>query len=118
MVVLVLDDNLLSSTTVLNQLRLSGHEPVVAKSLSEALTAAAQRRPQFLLVNLGAATFDPLAFIRAVRADSRLQTCSLVGFCGHLEHARHAQAREAGCHHIITNAQALQHLAATLATLE
>ncbi len=118
MTVLVLDDNLLSRTTILNQLRVTGHAPELASNVSEALAVATQHHPDFVLINLAATTFDPLGLIRAFREDPHLRPCRLVGFCGHLEHARQTSAREAGCHYIITNAQALRQLAATLAMLD
>ncbi len=118
MTVLVLDDNLLSRTAILNQLRRSGHAPELASNIPEALAAATQHHPHFVLINLAATTFDPLVLIQAFRKDPHLSPCPLVGFCGHLEHARQTSAREAGCHYIITNAQALRQLAATLAMLD
>ncbi len=118
MVVLVLDDNLLSCTTVLDQLRRSGHTPIVAGTGPEALRAAHQHLPNLVLVNLAAHAFDPLVLIRAVRGDPALSTCRIVGFCGHLDEMRQTSARAAGCHHIITNAQAVHQLAATLANLK
>ncbi len=115
--ILVVDDNLLSSTTVLDQLQRAGHSPVVAAQLPEALFAAQQQPPDLILINLAATAFDPPNLIKAIRTDPGLRNCRVVGFCGHLEHARRASALEAGCDQVITNAVALRQLAVVLATI-
>lgn len=114
--VLVVDDNLLSSTAVLDQLRRAGHSSVVADALSKALAVAQEHPLDLLLVNLAAHTFDPSSLIRTIRGEPSIRHCRIVGFCGHLEHARRAAALEAGCDQVITNAVALRQLAAVLAT--
>lgn len=113
MLVVVFDDNLLSSASILNQLQSSGHEVVSASTALEARRAV-PRRPDVLLVNLTARSFDPPALISQLLREPAMQGTQVVGFCGHLDELRKKQALEAGCHHVISNAQAYKQLVATL----
>lgn len=116
MLVLIFDDNLLTSASVLDQLRRSGHEAVIVGTIQEARQAV-PRRPDVVLINLMARAFDPPALIRQLRAEPAFTSGRVVGYCGHLEHTRRARALDAGCHHVISNAQALRQLNETLAKL-
>lgn len=116
MLVLVFDDNLLTSASLLDQLAHAGHDAIVAATIEQARQDV-PHRPHAVLINLMARTFDPPALIRQLRGDPALGAGRLIGFCGHLEQTRRAQALEAGCDHVITNAQALKQLNETLDAL-
>lgn len=116
MLVLIFDDNLLTSASLLTQLQSAGHEAIFASTVAEARSAV-PRRPDALLINLMARAFDPPALIRQLLKDPPMHGAQIVGFCGHLDELRKAGAREAGCHHIISNAQAQKQLVATLEQL-
>jgi len=116
--VLVADDNLLSSTAVLDQLRRSGHSLAVVGTLREALGVAKREPPDLLLINLSVTAFDPPTLIKTFRSDPSIRNCRIVGFCGHLDHGRRTSALEAGCDQVITNAVALRQLATVLAGLQ
>lgn len=116
MLVLIFDDNLLSSASLVTQLRSGGHEVITAGTVQEARRVV-PRRPDAIVVNLVARAFDPPALIQQLRNDPAMHGARIIGFCGHLEHLRRAKALEAGCHHIISNAQAYKQLSATLEQL-
>jgi PleD family two-component response regulator len=117
MQVLVGDDNLQSSTAILSQLSIAGHRPTRARTEADALRIVQRLLPDLVLLNLAARSFDPFDLIKTFRGAPTLKEKRIVGFCGHLEHARRAKAQEAGCDHIITNAAAMGQLAAVLKTL-
>ncbi|HET6781646.1 MAG TPA: hypothetical protein VFH67_06095 [bacterium] len=116
MFVLVFDDNLLSSASLLSQLQSTGHDAIAVNTAVEARRAV-PRRPDALLINLMARAFDPYSLIHELREDPAMQDTPIVGFCGHLDELRKKSALEAGCHHIISNAQAHKQLVATLQQL-
>lgn len=113
---LIVDDNLLTSSALVEQLRRAGHETIVAGTASQALQPT-RRPPDVVLVNLTARAFHPPALVQEFRARSALRDSQIIGFCGHLETALRAAALEAGCDQVITNAQALRQLNHTLAQL-
>lgn len=116
MLVLIFDDNLLSSASLLNQLQSAGHDGIVAGTTQEARRSV-PRRPDVTLVNLMARSFEPPALIRQLRTEPVVRGITVVGFCGHLDQARRTKALEAGCHHVISNAQAHKQLVPTLEQL-
>lgn len=113
MLVLLFDDNLLSSASILNQLESAGHEAMSAGTILEARQAV-PRRPDAILINLTARSFEPPALIAQLLNEPAMQGSPLFGFCGHLDELRKSKALEAGCHHIISNAQAHKQLVTTL----
>lgn len=116
MLVLIFDDNLLSSASLLNQLQFAGHEGIIAGTVQEARRAV-PRRPDVILMNLVARSFDPPVLIRQLRSEAAMHGAPIVGFCGHQDALRKKNAVEAGCHRVISNAQAHKQLAATLEQL-
>ena len=116
MLILIFDDNLLSSASLLSQLQSSGHEALAVSTAVEARRTV-PRRPDALLINLMARAFDPPTLIRQLLMDPAMQGAQIVGFCGHLDELRKTGARDAGCHHVISNAQAHKQLITTLEQL-
>lgn len=116
MLVIVFDDNLLSSAAILNQLQSAGHEAVSAGTVADARRAV-PRRPDALLINLMARSFDPPALIRVLRSEPAMRGAQMIGFCGHRDELLKTKGREAGCRHIISNAQAHKQLVYTLEQL-
>jgi CheY-like chemotaxis protein len=114
--VVVFDDNLLSSASILNQLQSAGHEAIPAGTILEARQGV-PRRPDAILINLAARSFEPPALIRQLLNEPAMHGAQVIGFCGHLDEPRKTKAREAGCHHVISNAQAHKQLVVTLKQL-
>ncbi len=116
MFVLIFDDNLLSSASLLNQVQAGGHEAIIAGTVQEARHAV-PRRPDIILMNLVARSFDPPEVIRQLRSEAAMHGAPIVGFCGHEDALRKKNAIDAGCHHVISNAQAHKQLVGTLEQL-
>lgn len=114
--VLIVDDNLLSCTRLLHQVRQAGWS-ASGCGAGQALEGARRRRPDVIVVNLAARSPDPLALIRSVRAEPDLAAIRLLGFCSHTDTARRRAAAEAGCDRVATNASVARDLPALLADL-
>lgn len=113
---MIFNDNLLSSASILNQLQSAGHEALSASTVAEARHAV-PRRPDAILINLMARSFEPPALIRQLLKEPAMHGAQVIGFCGHLDELRKTSALKAGCHHIISNAQAHKQLITTLEQL-
>ncbi len=103
MLVLIVDDNLLSCTRLLNQLQMAGWQATAVGLGAEALTLARQRRPAAIIVNLASTVRDATLFIRTLKTEPDLAVIPVLGFCGHRETARREAAVAAGCDQIASN---------------
>jgi CheY-like chemotaxis protein len=99
--VLIVDDNLLSATRLLNQARAAGLTARAVGLGPEALSLARQRRPDVIVVNLMASRYDPALFVRALKAEPDLDPIPVLGFCGHREKVRREAAIAAGCDRVV-----------------
>lgn len=103
MLVLVVDDNLLSYTRLINQAQAAGWQARAVGPGPEGLTMARQHRPGAIVINLAAASHDAVLFIRALKAEPDLAPIPVLGFCGHREVRRREAAVAAGCDRVVTN---------------
>ncbi len=117
MLVLIVDDNLLSCTRLHNQVQAAGWLAREAGPGPEALVHARHSRPDAIVVNLAATTHDPALFIRSLKAEPGLAPIPVLGFCGHRERDRRAAAVRAGCDRVVSNASVAEHLPALLEDL-
>jgi CheY-like chemotaxis protein len=108
--VLLLDDNLLSSARITPQLQALGRQVKIARRLPETLDA-----PELVLINLGSRPLNGVTLIAACRA--RFPAARLVGFCGHLEVEIRREAKARGIDRLLTNDQAMAELATALAPM-
>src|SRR5690349_17598862 len=99
----LIDDNLLTSSTISAKLTALGLTPVVIGSPGEAVTRLAEAPPSLVLVNLSADRLQPLDLVRAIKAEPRLAGVPVIGFTGHTEQARIQAGREAGCDRVVAN---------------
>ncbi len=66
--------------------------------------------PRAILVNLNARRLDPVALIGALKADPATAGVPLLAFAGHVETAKHEDARAAGADLVATNSSVSLHL--------
>jgi len=108
--VLILDDNLMTSSAVQSQLWTHGHTASIVASAEHALDVLRMEAPQAAIVNLAAHGFNAADAIRVLRTDAAHGRVRIIGFCGHTDQVRRTGALEAGADLVITNAQALKTL--------
>jgi len=98
MTILLLDDNLMSSTRLQRALETQGH----------AVTVAARPAPlpgcEVVLINLGSRSLPGIDFIAECRG--LFPAAAVKGFCGHLEVEIRRAAKAAGIDQLLTNDQA------------
>lgn len=112
--VLLVDDNLLSSTRLVSALREQRDEVETASTLEAGMEAASRSRADILLVNLTSAAFDASTLIRTIRQDPQLRSLRIWGFCGHRDVTRRRAALAAGCDWVVANSQVMADLPALL----
>ena len=117
MFVLVVDDNLLSCTRLINQAKAAGWQARAVGPGPEGLTMARQHRPGAIVVNLAAASHDAALFIQAIKAEPDLAPIPVLGFCGHREVRRREAAVTAGCDRVVTNSAVSADLPALVTAL-
>jgi CheY-like chemotaxis protein len=81
--VLLVDDNRDSAESLAQLLRLFGHEIWQAYSGREALTAARNRRPDLVLLDIGLPDLSGYEVARQMRAESALAGATLVALTGY-----------------------------------
>jgi CheY-like chemotaxis protein len=101
--VVLLDDNLLSSSGLAAALKRLGYTVALLSDARDAPGRAAAANPRAILVNLTSLAWDANALVRDLKAEPRLAGVPVVGFAGHKEVERIAAAREAGCDHVVAN---------------
>ena len=115
---LVVSDDLLLPSRIREAARPLGYD--VQTAASEAAAGEAVRKtppPRAVLVGLNTRRFDPLGFIRALKADSNTQSLFVLAFAGHVETEKHTAAREAGADLVVANSSVALHLPQILARL-
>lgn len=108
--VLIVDENLLSCTRLIEQAQVAGWT-ASGCGPKAALAAARRRRPDVVVVNLAAASGDAPQVIRAFKTEPDLAPIPVLAFCGHREAARRKAAADAGCDRVVSNSSVAQHLA-------
>ncbi len=98
MKVLLLDDNLMSSTRLQRALEIQGHEVQVAATPDVAESV------DMVLINLGSRSLPGIELIS--QCQEMFPEATVNGFCGHLEIDIRRAAKAAGINKILTNDQA------------
>jgi CheY-like chemotaxis protein len=112
--IVVIDDNLLFSSSVTAGLKRLGYAPLLLDDARTAAERAASARPAALLVNLGSLRWDGTDLVRSLKAEPALAGVPVIGFTGHTEVARIEAARAAGCDHVVANSAIAGDLASVL----
>lgn len=111
--ILAVVPDLFFSTRILATARTVG-VPVDLSPLPRALAACTEAPPALVLIDLHA-TGDPMALIRALKADERTRDVRLIGFYSHVETALRRSALEAGIDEALPRSAFTQRLPELLA---
>nr|CAA9273103.1 hypothetical protein AVDCRST_MAG63-3063 [uncultured Armatimonadetes bacterium] len=114
---LLVADDLMFPSRVREGLKPLGHSLRVVGTEPAARETAARERPAAILVNLNARRLDPVALIRALKADAATRAIPVLAFAGHVETAKHDAARAAGADMTAANSSVSLHLPKLLARL-
>jgi DNA-binding NarL/FixJ family response regulator len=93
--IVLLDDNLFTSSRVASALRSRGRQVLVARAVG------AVEACDIALINLGSRSLGAVALIEPLRA--KFPGAKIFGFCGHLEIEIRRAAKEAGVDRLLTN---------------
>jgi len=115
--IVLLDDNLLSSSGLMTALKRAGYRVVLLYEARDAPARASAAAPRAILVNLASLAWNATALVRNLKAEPGLAGVPIVGFAGHKEVERIAAAREAGCDHVAANSAIAADPAAVLRRL-
>ncbi len=94
--ILVVNDDLFFSTNLASAMKAQGYAVTTCETSDDALRLAREQSPMAICVNLSARRYDPLALAQQLKQDEALRIVPLLGFCGHVEDDKAAQARAAG----------------------
>jgi len=94
--ILIADDNQDALESLALMLRMEGHEVHCASDGEEALTIAAQRRPEILVLDVGMPKLDGCEVARRIRAESWGRDAVLVALTGWGQEIDRRRSREAG----------------------
>lgn len=106
--VLLLDDNLMTTARIRSQMEKVGYRVKIARCLPEKI----DDELELVIINLGSRTLQGNALIQTVM--QQFPKSRVIGFCGHAEVQIRQQAKQAGLSRILTNDEALQDLAKSL----
>ena len=115
--VLVVDDNVDQADSAALLLRATGHEARTAYSGAAALEAAAQYRPDLVLMDIGLPGMDGYEVARRLRQQPGLEGAMLVAVTGYGQESDRQRSRKAGFdQHLVkpVNMQALEGILTTL----
>lgn len=109
---LLIADDLLFPSRIREAAKPLGLELRVAatEATARSVFASASPPPRAVLVNLNARRLDPIALIRALKADPATASVPLLAFAGHVETAKHEAARAAGADMVAANSSVSLHL--------
>ncbi len=94
--VLVVDDNVDAARSLAMVLELEGHEVDVATDGEKALEAAALRRPEIVILDLGMPNMDGYEVCRRLRASPATSDAMLIALTGYGQEADRRKSEEAG----------------------
>jgi CheY-like chemotaxis protein len=100
--ILLVDDDLFFSSNLSSAMQSQGYAVTTCETLDDALRLA-REQPSAICVNLSARHFDPLTLSQQLKSDETLRTIPLLGFCGHVEDDKAAQAKAAGYDRVAPN---------------
>lgn len=116
-VLLLVADDLMFPSRIREGAKPLGYLVQVVGTADAAQTAAREKSPAAVLVNLTARRYDPVAVITALKEDPQTSPLPLLAFAGHVEQEKHQAAREAGADMVAANSSVSLHLAALLKRL-
>lgn len=100
--VLVVDDNLDSAETIALMAQLWGHDVRTANDGPSALTAAADYRPEVVLLDIGLPGMDGFEVARKLREQEWMDGVMLVAMTGYGQEEDRRRSKEAGFdHHMV-----------------
>jgi CheY-like chemotaxis protein len=114
---LLVADDLMFPSRIREGSRPLGYALRVVATEDAALDAARTGAPAAVLVNLTARRYDPVAVVRALKADPATAAVPLLAFAGHVEKDKHEAARAAGADLVAANSSVSLHLGALLTRL-
>ena len=111
---LLVDDNLITTVRLRLQLEKMNYRVQIARRLPEKSEQDADTAnlPDLVLINLGSRGLQSIALINSCL--QQFSKARVVGVCGHAEIEIRRAAKQAGLSRILTNDEALQHLANSL----
>ena len=109
---LLIADDLLMPSRIREGIKPLGYTLELATSLESAVARAPQC--QAILINLTARRYDPLAIIRALKAQFSIP---ILAFVGHVEREKQEAARTAGVDFVVANSSVSLHLETVLTRL-
>ena len=98
-------------------LRLVGHEVALAHDGVEAVTRAAEYRPDVILMDIGMPRLNGLDATRQIRQKPWGRSATIIALTGWGQESDREQSREAGCSGHLIKPVALEELHRTLETL-
>ncbi len=115
--ILVVDDNIAAAQALKKLLSLRGHAVDMAHSGAEALTMAAQMRPEVILLDIGLPDMDGYAVAKALYEQCEFPF-TLVALTGYGQDSDKHKAGNSGFDHHLTKPAGLADIEAILATVE
>jgi CheY-like chemotaxis protein len=111
--ILIVDDNNDAADSLAMVLRMAGHDVVTAYTANSALQAAAQMRPDVIVLDIGLPEMDGYELARKMRAQPALRGALLIALSGYGRDEDRQRGVEAGFDHHFTKPidyQALNHV--------
>jgi CheY-like chemotaxis protein len=112
--ILLIEDDLFFSSTLLSAVRRLGLEAILVDSRTQVLERVRTAAPAAILINLASRSLGSLDRIRELKADAGLRAVPVVGYCGHLETDLIAAGRSAGCDVVVANSAITSNLSDVL----
>jgi PleD family two-component response regulator len=112
--VLVLLDNLFFAGKINQAAAQTAVKLIYAKTSEQALMLALTERPVQIIVDLDAASCNPIEFITRLKVDAELHRIPTLGFVSHVNLDIQQQARDAGCDQVMARSAFDRNLAAIL----
>ncbi len=107
--VLAVVEDLFFSVKINEAAKRAGLSIAFVKSERDALDQAAET-PALIIVDLNFAGVEPVALIRKLKADPKLQKISLLGYVSHVQGELKQAAQEAGCDMVLARSAFSQNL--------
>ena len=108
--VLLAADDLMFPSRIREAMRPLGYPLSVAATEEAVREKIVTDSPAVILVNLNTRRVDPIALIRALKADPATSEVPVLAFAGHVETAKHDAARAAGADMVAANSSVSMHL--------
>jgi DNA-binding NarL/FixJ family response regulator len=113
--ILVAVDDLLFSSKIRATAKHAGVELTFARSPEDILQQARTLMPAMAIFDLNSGKTDPIATIKALKADPELTSIQTIGFVSHVDAATIDAAREAGIDEMMARSAFVAHLPQILA---